>query len=166
MVDVTLNSQDGVTSAPQMYLYDYGQEMHLIGELPDNCEAHFSFTDNYTDRSNIRAITSISDGGIVEIPNAMLQNENLISRKKYKFYVFLFDLEDEDSARTFHKIIVTVLERPMPDEYVPDPDIPYINTRISNLEEQVSIIHEQIASLTQLVRDNLVYYKIEEEESP
>lgn len=145
MVDVILNRQSNVTNAPQMYLYDYGQELHIIGKLPDNCEAHYSFTENYTDRSNIRPITKTSDGGIVAIPNSMFQAENLLSHNKYKFYVYLFDLEDEDSARTFHKINVVVVERPLPDDYVPDPDLPYINIIITQLQEKIALLETQLA---------------------
>ena len=163
MIDVVLNRQSNTTVAKQMYLYDYGQEMHIIGKLPENCQVHFSFTKNYTDRSNIRNVTKTEDGGIVEIPNQIFQATTLLSNKKYVFYAYLFNIEDDDSAHTFHVISVTVIERPMPDDYVPDPDVPYINERIAILEEEVELLREQITALSALVTDNIVYYEGEDD---
>ena len=163
MIDVVLNRQSNTTTARQMYLYDYGQEMHIIGKLPENCQVHFSFTKNYPDRANIRNVTKTDDGGIVEIPNSMFLATELLSHKKYVFYAYLFDVEDEDSAHTFHVISITVIERPMPDDYIPDPDVPYINERIAILEEEVGLLQEQIVALSALVTDNIVYYEGEDD---
>lgn len=159
MVEVILNNQDWTTNAPQMYMYNRGQELHIIGELPENCEAHFSFTDNYTDRTSDRPITRTEDGGIVEIPNIMFQADNLLSHKKYKFYIFLYDLEDEDSAHTFHRINVTVLERPLPDGYVPDAPVPDFIVLIENLRQRLNEAEQQLAEINALVNDNLVYFE-------
>lgn len=162
MVEVTLNTQDWITNAPLMYMYNKGQELHIIGELPDNCEAHFSFTDNYADQTSDRPITRTEDGGIVEIPNVMFQADNLLSHKKYKFYIFLYDLEDEDSAHTFHRINVTVLERPVPDGYVPDTPLPNLIAVIEDLTRRLDEAEQQLAEINALVNDNLVYIEQEE----
>ncbi len=162
MVEVILNTQDWNTNAPQMYMYNRGQELHIIGDLPENCEAHFSFTDNYNDRTSDRPITKTEDGGIVEIPNVMFQADNLLSHKKYKFYIFLYDLEDEDSAHTFHRINVPVLERPLPDGYVPDAELPDFIQKINDLTIRLDEAEQRLAAISELVRDNLVYYEQEE----
>lgn len=112
MIEVTLNTKSNYTEAPHVYMYNKGQTLHIIGDLPENCEAHFALSTDHTYIVNTATITPTSDGGTAAIPDFIFSTESRLSNGTYPFYVYLYEVEGENSGYTFHQIKMTVKERP------------------------------------------------------
>lgn len=92
-----------VNGAVQFWQYDYGQSLTFKGFLvPEDTEAHF-----YMDTSEFTRY--VSDGK-VEIPDILLTASGIAT-------LFLY-IDTGDSGRTVKKILVTILPRARPQDYV------------------------------------------------
>lgn len=99
--------------APGLWQYDYGQLLRIEGlSLDPTVEVHFSIRDTGGE-AEIRIGKTENNTTLVEIPDAMLQNDGYT--KDYEIYAFIY-LTDETSGETIKKITMPVKSRPKPGE--------------------------------------------------
>lgn len=146
MITIELNKYRNITHVPIeecAFLYDYGQTIQIVAEdWPNIVEAHFSLSDINTGSSYVvpgkRVNTTTRE---FAIPNEVFKTSENATGKMYEVYIFLFDPASTEKGRTFHKIILPTMCRPVIGGAIPSPDPPYtpedikrLNARIAELE--------------------------------
>lgn len=154
--------------ASGLWQYDYGQTLFIQGlNLPKIIEVHFSLNEkggNSTTRIGITKDNITS----VHIPDALLENEDIMSN--YNVYAFIY-LVDSSEGNTEYRITMPVKARPKPDasEMSKEPElfhqvIEAINKGVNESEqaaaESESWAHGH-ADYPDRQRDNAKYYATE-----
>lgn len=114
MVTAVFENNKTVTSASDLWQWDYGQVLKIEGlNLPAVVEVHFSTQE--TGGVASVCIGTTKDGVTeVDIPTTALENNETIWN--YNIFAFVY-LTDENSGKTEYRIKIPVKSRPKPEEY-------------------------------------------------
>ncbi len=140
IVTADFNKRSRDTRTPQLFQWDYGQILHIVGlNLPPAFEVHFS-----NEPIVGEAETHMTDGEYIEIPYKFLEPGNTV-------YAFIFLHETDSDGETKYTITIPVRKRPKPIQVEPTP------TEKSIIDEAIVALNNAITKTNENVEQSKEY---------